>query len=226
MADNIQGRDFDGNPVPLATDDIAGVHYPRSKIGFGADDAYADVSGVNPLPIEAATLPLPTGAATETTLAALNTKTAAALVDMPSQDDPALPVRVSPQKYTDISFSQVGSGLVSPELVQIAAGAGMTVSQSAGNLVIASGTTANAEFVARSVSTFNGAVTFKAVTTLSQRIVNNNFFVELVDVIGDGLAYSIVNAGAPGRYNASDANNGGAPGTVADKVGGSVLGFR
>lgn len=31
-------------------------------------------------------------------------------------------------------------------------------------------------------------------------------------------AYSIVNAGAPGRYNASDANNGGAAGTVADKV--------
>lgn len=31
-------------------------------------------------------------------------------------------------------------------------------------------------------------------------------------------AYSIVNAGAPGRYNASDANNGGAPGTVRDKV--------
>lgn len=33
-------------------------------------------------------------------------------------------------------------------------------------------------------------------------------------------AYSIVNAGGPGRYNASDANNGGAPGTVADKVNG------
>lgn len=31
-------------------------------------------------------------------------------------------------------------------------------------------------------------------------------------------AYSIVNAGAPGRYNASDAGNGGAPGTVRDKV--------
>ena len=28
-------------------------------------------------------------------------------------------------------------------------------------------------------------------------------------------AYSIVNAGAPGRYNASDANNGGAPGDVS-----------
>lgn len=39
-------------------------------------------------------------------------------------------------------------------------------------------------------------------------------------------AYSIVNAGAPGRYNASDANNGGAPGTVADKVTGQMEGHR
>lgn len=39
-------------------------------------------------------------------------------------------------------------------------------------------------------------------------------------------AYSIVNAGAPGRYNASDANNGGAPGTVADKVNGQMEGHR
>lgn len=29
--------------------------------------------------------------------------------------------------------------------------------------------------------------------------------------------YSIINAGAPGRYSASDANNGGAPGSVRDK---------
>jgi hypothetical protein len=39
-------------------------------------------------------------------------------------------------------------------------------------------------------------------------------------------AYSIVNAGAPGRYNASDANNGGAPGTVADKVRDQFGGHR
>lgn len=39
-------------------------------------------------------------------------------------------------------------------------------------------------------------------------------------------AYSIVNAGAPGRYGASDANNGGAPGTVADKVNGQMAGHR
>lgn len=45
---------------------------------------------------------------------------------------------------------------------------------------------------------------------------------------GMGLldAYSIVNAGGPGRYNASDANNGGAPGTVRDKVTGQMDGHR
>lgn len=39
-------------------------------------------------------------------------------------------------------------------------------------------------------------------------------------------AYSVVNAGAPGRYNASDANNGGAPGTVADKVNSQMAAHR
>jgi len=39
-------------------------------------------------------------------------------------------------------------------------------------------------------------------------------------------AYSIVNAGGPGRYNRSDANNGGAPGTVADKVRTQMGGHR
>ncbi len=38
--------------------------------------------------------------------------------------------------------------------------------------------------------------------------------------------YSTVNAGAPGRYNASDANNGGAAGTVRDKVTGQMEGHR
>lgn len=38
--------------------------------------------------------------------------------------------------------------------------------------------------------------------------------------------YSAVNAGRVGRYNASDANNGGAPGTVADKVNSQMSGHR
>lgn len=39
-------------------------------------------------------------------------------------------------------------------------------------------------------------------------------------------AYSVVNAGGPGRYNASDASNGGAPGTVRDKVTGQMAPHR
>lgn len=39
-------------------------------------------------------------------------------------------------------------------------------------------------------------------------------------------AYSAVNAGRVGRYNASDANNGGAPGTVRDKVQQQMGGHR
>jgi hypothetical protein len=38
--------------------------------------------------------------------------------------------------------------------------------------------------------------------------------------------YSTINAGSPGRYNASDANNGGMPGTVADKVATQMVGHR
>ncbi|KQO92689.1 hypothetical protein [Methylobacterium sp. Leaf91] len=47
-----------------------------------------------------------------------------------------------------------------------------------------------------------------------------NYLVDAGFKPGMGLLdlYSAVNAGKVGRYNASDANNGGAPGTVADKV--------
>lgn len=49
MADNFT------TPVPdgtiLATDQIATVHYPRSKVGFGVEGAYADVSATDPLPM-------------------------------------------------------------------------------------------------------------------------------------------------------------------------------
>lgn len=38
--------------------------------------------------------------------------------------------------------------------------------------------------------------------------------------------YSTINAGHPGLYDRSDANNGGAPGTVADKVATQMVGHR
>ena len=149
-------------------------------------------AGTGTMAVSAASLPLPTGAASETTLAALNTKLPTAIAGMPTIDTPSMPVRQAPQKYIDCSYSQVG--VLAPELVQIGStGTGMAINQTAGNLVITTGTTVNAEIVLRSIDTFNGALTLKAATTLSQRIANNNFYVELVDVIGDGLAYNIVN---------------------------------
>jgi hypothetical protein len=148
----------------------------------------------SPVPVSAAALPLPTGAATETTLAALNGKIVSSAT-MPDQNAVALYTRQAPQKYFDASFPQVGAGILSPRFTQIGAtGTGMAINQSAGNLVITTGTTANAELTLRSTQSFTGALTIHQLTTLSQRIVNNNFFIELVDVIGDGLAYTIVNA--------------------------------
>ena len=72
----------------IASDDIGGVKFQRVKVAFGVDGVAADVSAIDPLPVagiffpatqpvSAASLPLPAGAATETTLAALNAKVTA-----------------------------------------------------------------------------------------------------------------------------------------------------
>lgn len=49
----------------LATDEIENVHYPRSKVGFGGEGVYSDVSADAPLPVAIGVLPLPAGAATD-----------------------------------------------------------------------------------------------------------------------------------------------------------------
>jgi hypothetical protein len=73
MADNVTL-----GSATYATDEISGVHYHRGKTTFGVDGVATDVSASNPLPVvQTGTPALPTGAATETTLAALNTKTPA-----------------------------------------------------------------------------------------------------------------------------------------------------
>jgi hypothetical protein len=57
MADNLTALANTGSGTDvLATDEIAGVHYPRSKTGFGVDGAYADVSAANPLPVLASNI--------------------------------------------------------------------------------------------------------------------------------------------------------------------------
>jgi hypothetical protein len=50
VADNIQLNAGSGGSV-VATDDIGGVHYPLSKLAFGALDSVTLVSAANPLPV-------------------------------------------------------------------------------------------------------------------------------------------------------------------------------
>lgn len=91
------------------------------------------------------------------------------------------------------TFAKVIASGVDPDFFRIigATGTGQAVSQSGGNLVITSGTTANAETIIRSQVSWRDMFLLRWQTILSQRIANNNFAVELVDVIGDGLAFTI-----------------------------------
>ena len=73
-------------------------------------------------------------------------------------------------------------------------GGGITYSQTGGNLVLNSGTTANAELILRSTDFFIGPHEVRWQSLLSQRIVNNLFTIELVDVIGDNIPFVINSA--------------------------------
>lgn len=50
MSDNFIANPGSGGDT-FAADDIGGVKYPRSKLGFGSDGAYVDVDAANPLPV-------------------------------------------------------------------------------------------------------------------------------------------------------------------------------
>jgi len=115
---------------------------------------------------------------------------------VPDGNENAIIVKNTPQIVDRISFAKVLSGSVDSDWGTIVGsiGTGMAVNQTGGNLVVTSGTTARSETIIRSTNFWDGGIRLRARLTLSQRIVNNNFFVELVDVIGDGLAYTISSA--------------------------------
>lgn len=106
--------------------------------------------------------------------------------------DAGLVVRNTPQDTWSVSFTRVSaSALDSPEMTQRRQGTGVTVSQSSGNLVIGGGTTANAEFLARSTVAFNGALIERHQLAASQRIANTNFAVLVADLVGESLSCTI-----------------------------------
>ena len=114
---------------------------------------------------------------------------------LPSSSSQAVVTRSAPQKLFRTTFANsVTGGVDSAFWSTPTIGTGMTVNQTASNLVITSGTTANDETIIRSNQTFKGNLELKWSTILSQRIINQTFYVELVDLIGDGLAYTINSA--------------------------------
>jgi hypothetical protein len=159
-------------------------------------------------PVSAASLPLPSGAATETTLIAVEVDTSAIVTSNSAINDklPSLstrvldneasgtPVRAIGQEIFNVSFSEVGASVISNQFTTPTTGTGVSYSQASGALAIVAGTTARAEFFARSVQNWRGALRLKFSIVASQRIANNNLAVMLADLIGEGLTVTINSA--------------------------------
>ena len=147
-----------------------------------------------PVEIDAATLPLPTGASTETTLAAVNGKLAALATRVLDNESSGAPVRAIGEEIWNVSFSEVGASVISNQFVTPQTGTGVSYSQANGALAIVAGTTANQEFFTRSVQNWRPALRLKFSIVASQRIANTNLAVMLADLVGEGLTVTINSA--------------------------------
>jgi hypothetical protein len=113
---------------------------------------------------------------------------------VPDSLTPSIPVRTIGEDITSCSFSNVASSLSASEMVQITLGTGVGVSQSGGDLLITTGTTANSEFLARSVKSWRGTLNARMKFIASQRIANQNLMFVMADLIGSGLSCTINSA--------------------------------
>lgn len=102
------------------------------------------------------------------------------------------------------SFADAFSNTVDPSFADVKmAGAGMTINQTGGNLVIGAGVNAYAETLIRVREPVLLDGIFRYGLALSQRIANNNFAIELVDLIGDGLTFTVQSTTAITVFKAS-----------------------
>jgi hypothetical protein len=118
MPDNVTAP---GTGVVFASDDVGGVQYPRVKISFGADGSAGDVNTGTPLPVtlgltdaqlraaavpvSAATLPLPTGAATSAAQTTGNASLASIDGKTPALASGRVPVEVQTLATTTRAYS-------------------------------------------------------------------------------------------------------------------------
>lgn len=105
-------------------------------------------------------------------------------------------VAISKGAYFKPHFASVRASSADPAYwTQIGAtGSGMSLQQTSGALVITTGTTTNSELILRSNADFDSQIEAKWSMYLSQRVANQLFYFELVDVIGDNLTFTINSA--------------------------------
>lgn len=140
-------------------------------------------------PVSAAALPLPAGASTEASLAALSAKLTAT-TGIPDNLSSGINVRPIGQDTWACSFSDVGA-ILSSDFTLMQSGTGVGYSQAGGSLLVTTGTGTNQEFLARSTRSWRGTLALRYSFVASQRIANQNFAVILADLIGEGLACTI-----------------------------------
>ena len=176
------------NPMPITAPvalDVTVGNFPASQTVTGPlTDAQLRATAV---PVSAAALPLPSGAATSALQPDVRTTN-------PLYSDRGSVVRQSPADIWSVGFADTGSSLLATDFTQRRLGTGVGVTQGSSNLLVTSGTTANSEFLARSTIAFRGAFIARHKTILSQRIANNNFAVMMADLVGEGLSCTINSA--------------------------------
>ena len=87
-------------------------------------------------------------------------------------------------------------------------GAGQSISVGSSNLTIATGVTANAETIIRSIDTYTIPFRVFAISMISQRIVNQEFYIEIVDASGTHYARWIFDGTSATAGRIQVANNG------------------
>jgi hypothetical protein len=113
---------------------------------------------------------------------------------VPDNTAPGVPIRLIGEDIWNCSFSNVQSSIDSAFFTQLASGTGVGCTQAASNLLITTGTTTNAEYLARSVPAWRGANILRYQFIASQRIANQNLMILLADNVGDDLAYTVNSA--------------------------------
>jgi hypothetical protein len=114
---------------------------------------------------------------------------------VPLGTDTFIPVRTLPAQKWRVTFAAaVAAAADSTFFNTMFTGSGQTILQTGGNLVMTTGTTTNSETIVRSLVSFKDSMLVKWQVIASQRIVNANLFIEMVDVIGDALTLTVNSA--------------------------------